>query len=106
MVEKYKSRLPVLIQGLADKAVPENEADILLTTAHRAKGMEWPCVLMMDDFTPLVKDGTPVVSSSAAPDEFNLIYVAMTRAKTHLRFAKGSDIPGFIRYCLKGEGRS
>ena len=101
MVEKYKSRLPVLIQGIREKAVPESQADILLTTAHRAKGMEWPCVLIMNDFTPLVKDGNPVAAASAAPDEFNLIYVAMTRAKTHLRFARGSDIPEFIKHCLE-----
>jgi len=101
MVEKYNFRLPGLIRGLRDKAVPEQEADILLTTAHRAKGMEWPCVLLMDDFTALVKDGVPVAPSSTVPDEFNLIYVAMTRARTHLRFARGSDIPDFIRHCLE-----
>lgn len=105
MVEKYGSRLPLFLDRIRECAVPEDRADILLTTAHRAKGMEWPCVLLMDDFTPLVREGGPVPASSAPPDEFNLIYVAMTRAKTHLRFSGGSDIPEFIRLCLKQTGR-
>ena len=101
VVEKYGSRLPFLLDKIREKAVAEDKADILLTTAHRAKGMEWPCVLLMDDFTPLVKEGALLGPGSADPDEFNLVYVAMTRAKTRLRFSKGSDIPEFIRLSLK-----
>lgn len=101
MVDKYRSRLPALVDRVMEKAVDENQADILLTTAHKAKGMEWPFVLLMDDFTPLIKDGLPIDPGTVAQDEINLIYVAMTRAKTHLRFTKESDIPEFIRYCLK-----
>lgn len=103
MAETYGPMLPALVDRVMDQVVDESEAQILLTTAHRAKGREWPCVLLLDDFTPLVKEGRPVDPASADPDEFNLVYVAMTRAMTHLRFARGSDIPAFIRSCLKKE---
>ncbi len=106
LVEKYRSRLPGLIDLVLDKAIDiksgqETKAAILLTTAHKAKGLEWPQVLLMDDFIPVIKEGIPIDPKGADPDEFNLIYVAMTRAMTHLRFDKACDIPAFIRYCIK-----
>ena len=107
LVEKYKSRLPGLVDRVLDKAtdVQSGEKDkpgtILLTTAHKAKGLEWPQVLLMDDFLPIIKEGVPIDPKGADLDEFNLIYVAMTRAMTHLRFDKACDIPAFIRYFIK-----
>ncbi|HCY84576.1 MAG TPA: hypothetical protein DHV36_05510 [Desulfobacteraceae bacterium] len=103
LVEKYRSRLPGLVDRVLEKAEEENRdtGRILLTTAHKAKGLEWRQVLLMDDFLPLIKEGVPIAPEDADPDEFNLIYVAMTRAMTHLRFDRASDIPEFIRFCLK-----
>lgn len=47
---------------------PEQKADIVFSTAHRAKGREWERVVLCDDFT-LNND-----------HEMNLYYVALTRA--------------------------
>jgi len=101
LVEKYRSKLPGLVDRVMEKAKGQETAEICLATAHKAKGLEWDQVLMMDDFLDLIKDGVPIDPAGVDPDEFNLIYVAMTRAKRHLRFAKASDIPAFIRYNLK-----
>lgn len=106
LAEKYRSRLPGLVDRVMEKAGSDTPGTgdrdrILLTTAHKAKGLEWAQVLLMDDFFPVMKEGVPVDPKGADPDEFNLIYVAMTRAMTHLRFDKASDLPLFIRYCLK-----
>ncbi|WDP89361.1 MAG: ATP-dependent helicase [Desulfobacter sp.] len=103
MVEKYRSRIPGLVDRVLEKAEASDTGNpvILLTTAHKAKGLEWQQVLLMDDFAPLMKEGRPVAPGATAPDEFNLIYVAMTRAQVHLRFTRGSDIPEFVKYCLK-----
>ena len=101
LVEKYRSRLPGLVDRVMEKAKVQETAEIYLATAHKAKGLEWDQVLMMDDFLDLIKDGVPIDPGGVDPDEFNLIYVAMTRAKRHLRFDKASDIPAFIRYSLK-----
>ena len=63
-----------------NKAVAnEHHADVILSTAHKAKGREWNAVRLADDF----------VSGRLGPDpdaesEVRLFYVAMTRAKNLL----------------------
>jgi hypothetical protein len=55
----------------------EKTADIILSTAHKAKGREWNSVRLASDF----------MNSSLGPEagpEVRLFYVAMTRAKTTL----------------------
>jgi F-box protein, helicase, 18 len=98
MVEKYGPTLPGHVERIKEKTVDTDQAGIILTTAHKAKGLEWDNVLIMDDFVPLVKDETIVDPAGVDPDEFNLIYVAVTRARVHLRFHKDSSIPLFINW--------
>jgi len=52
--------------------------DILVTTAHKSKGGEWDNVQIADDFKPLSKTKWP------GTQEFNLAYVAITRAKKNI----------------------
>jgi hypothetical protein len=65
------------------KAVPAEDASLVVSTAHKAKGLEWNAVQIGDDFKqPLEKDtGRPL---PIAPDEAMLAYVAVTRAKLTL----------------------
>jgi superfamily I DNA/RNA helicase len=59
--------------------------DVLVTTAHRAKGLEWDNIIIGDDFgSPKVTD--PETGAVAFPDdqELDLAYVALTRAKKRL----------------------
>ena len=51
----------------------EDSADILFTTAHKAKGLEFDTVKVVDDFriTPDLEKGSD--------DEKNLLYVAVSR---------------------------
>lgn len=51
------------------KKVPEQSADIIFSTAHKAKGREWDKVIIAEDF------GCKTV------EELNIYYVAITRAK-------------------------
>ncbi|MFN2358213.1 MAG: UvrD-helicase domain-containing protein, partial [Desulfotignum sp.] len=97
MVEKYGAALPGHVDRIKEKTVDTDRAGVILTTAHKAKGLEWDNVLVMDDFAALVKEEKPVDPAGVDPDEFNLIYVAVTRARIHLRFHKNSSIPAFIR---------
>lgn len=101
VVETHRSSLPGLVDGLVSRAVSQEKARVLLTTAHKAKGLQWPCVLMMDDFLPLVQNGRFSKPADVSPDEFNLIYVAMTRAIHNLRFDKSSTLPTFIQLAKK-----
>lgn len=67
---------------LKSRLVPtEEEADIVVTTAHRSKGLEWPVTYLLDDY-PDVLD--PKMPRSAQQDEINLLYVAATRAQQML----------------------
>jgi hypothetical protein len=62
-----------------------SKADIILTTAHKAKGKEWDSVVVADDF-PLTKDFDCLSKLNQA--EINLLYVAVTRAKYNLQLPK------------------
>jgi F-box protein 18 (helicase) len=97
VVETYGGRLPKLIDAITEKAVDAAKAQITLTTAHKSKGLQWPNILLLGDFLELVKDGRLINPAGVDPDEFNLIYVAMTRAIFNLRFDKESTLPELIR---------
>jgi superfamily I DNA/RNA helicase len=93
LVEKYRHRLPGLIQQIIKNSTGPTQADIQLVTAHRAKGLEWPHVKLANDFTPLLieKEGrlrlaTPQLNGlgDAHIEEFNLLYVAITRSLERL----------------------
>lgn len=57
--------------------------DILYTTAHKAKGLEWDNVCLAEDFrTPVTAKGW----QDLPEEEVNLLYVAATRAKLMLRY--------------------
>lgn len=57
----------------------ENEADIILSTAHKAKGREWSSVRIGDDFSSVSSETGRIPYSEA-----RLFYVAMTRATEQL----------------------
>lgn len=65
---------------------PQNDdgKNITLSTVHSAKGLEWPCVIIID----LVEDRFPSRHSVVRPEDFEeerrLMYVACTRAKDTL----------------------
>ena len=68
---------------------PEQQAEVTVSTAHKAKGREWPCVKIADDFTP-PKDtdehddtGRPV-PGPISDSEARLAYVAVTRTRQRL----------------------
>lgn len=70
----------------------EDEADVIVTTAHRSKGLEWDNVRVMEDFIdPLDRD----ITLDTRSDEINLLYVSATRAKKVL--AINSIIIGMMR---------
>ena len=60
-------------------SVPQG-ADYVVSTAHKAKGLEWARVQVADDFIYSITDNIAKVS----PAELRLLYVACTRAKTQL----------------------
>jgi len=83
IVDRYRDRLPNLIADLARASHPAADANLLLTTAHSCKGLEFDNVWLSDDFRPVksVKDD-PSAGNIA---ETNILYVAASRAKSALR---------------------
>ncbi|HIE1973481.1 TPA: UvrD-helicase domain-containing protein [Escherichia coli] len=55
----------------------EQDADITVSTAHRSKGLEWPVVILDEDFQDITD---PLMTEAERRDETNLLYVAVTRA--------------------------
>ena len=63
-----------------DAAVPEQSAAIVVSTVHKAKGREWPKVLIADDFSEPRTDEFGVREDVASEDAMTA-YVAVTRAQ-------------------------
>lgn len=61
------------ILGALTSLVDEPAADVVVSTAHKAKGREWPTVALAGDFP-----------DSYEPPELRLLYVACTRAEREL----------------------
>ena len=79
---------PEDLENLIQAEVSEKEAQVILTTAHRSKGLEWDIVHVLDDFnlieTKIDRDTKKLTLEVADYQEYNLFYVAITRAKKDL----------------------
>ncbi|XP_064877271.1 F-box DNA helicase 1-like [Oncorhynchus nerka] len=95
MVEKYNSRIPELVERLYGCTEREAQhADFILGTVHKSKGLEFDTVVITGDFAkvPCAAHNLPRLSSCSGgdvpDDEWNLLYVAVTRAKSSLVITK------------------
>jgi superfamily I DNA/RNA helicase len=93
MAEKYKGHLFDLYELAKSIYLNSDErANIFLTTAHSAKGLEWDQVVLASDFCPLFTLKKDLKEKGLKKQEIefeftqelNLYYVAMTRAKNTL----------------------
>jgi hypothetical protein len=90
VVLKHKTNIPLLINSIRYNSIDPKKAHILFTTAHRAKGMEWPQVMLTNDYADLVIEGKNQEKRLATlhdvdEQEVNLEYIACTRAKKILQ---------------------
>ncbi len=81
ILEQYATALPQLISELKRLSTSSELAHVTLTTAHRAKGLEWPLVRLGDDFLDIYDER---LDEDVRNDEINLLYVASTRAMSQL----------------------
>ena len=80
LIDKYPD-LPQRLKQLRKQAVrEESKANITVSTAHRAKGLEWPIVVICDDFPHLLEEDVDKRDVLSLIDEINLLYVAVTRS--------------------------
>ena len=93
MVDEYGNEIPELIRSIKDRHIGDDDktqADMIFTTVHRCKGMEYDMVRLADDFITedsllrqLEKDRQPA-SIRRLSEEVNLLYVAVTRTRNKL----------------------
>lgn len=100
IVETHKTKIPEVVDKIRwSQADFVNHADVTISTAHKSKGLEWDRVVLNDDFVPIMKDGKMLEIDVGAPsdvqdvirdpEDINLIYVAMTRARKKLELPPG-----------------
>jgi hypothetical protein len=97
-------RVAMFEEHVLKQQYTQDEADIVLSTIHAAKGMEWDNVEICDDLVPLAKfravrrnPASPCIQTASVPldraarfdfaeygDHINLWYVAVTRARRRL----------------------
>jgi hypothetical protein len=91
VVAQHGRALPGLVADLRRRAAAHSAAaERVLSTAHKAKGLEWPRVQLADDFPRLDelhavdRDGLPHLTPEERDQELHLLYVAATRARQQL----------------------
>jgi superfamily I DNA/RNA helicase len=65
------------LRALSRRITPAADADYMISTVHRAKGLEWKRVKVANDFRFRMIDGRLMLDE----DEMRLLYVAVTRAQ-------------------------
>jgi superfamily I DNA/RNA helicase len=91
IVNEYGARIPDIIKAIKAKHVENDEkekAEIIFSTVHRSKGMEYDTVQLVNDFITEDKltknyNGEDGILSKLN-EEINLLYVAVTRTKNSI----------------------
>lgn len=96
VVKEFGNKLPTLINELkANHSTTKEEADMIFSTVHRCKGMEYDEVTLLNDFINPEKlkkyisqsggDNITDADKNRLVEEINILYVAATRAKNKLK---------------------
>lgn len=90
IVKEYGNRIPGIIKAIKEKHIQNNEkekAEMIFSTVHRCKGMEYDTIQIVNDFITeekleeLKDDIGKTKNIEKLNEEINLLYVAVTRAK-------------------------
>lgn len=103
IVKEYGNEIPGIIKSLKEMHVvndQKDKADVIFSTVHRCKGMEYDTVQLVNDFineekVKKIKDEAEKWDLSKVNEEINLLYVAATRARNSL-FIPETLVPATI----------
>jgi len=92
IVKKYGTKIPDILNELKAKHIKskdKKDAEVIFSTVHRSKGMEYDSVMLANDFIDedkiqYLKDEYENTQSAKINEEVNLLYVAITRTKNKL----------------------
>ncbi len=106
IVREYGKEIPGILKEIKEKHVSieeKEQAEVIFSTVHRCKGMEYDTVELVDDFLTeakldkMLKDHkTEHLNLSRLNEEVNLVYVAITRTKSQLSIPASLVPKGFI----------
>jgi F-box protein 18 (helicase) len=92
VIEEYRKETPNLVAAIRENEVKvQAQAEVVLSTSHGAKGLDFDFVELADDFKILKETEEDLANDPYAPineQEINLLYVAVTRAKKMLQLDK------------------
>jgi F-box protein, helicase, 18 len=110
IVKEYKNKIPAIINKIKEKHIDSDEkenAEMIFTTVHRSKGMEYDVVQIVNDFMSeerlqktLEDRGKDQLIIGKLSEEINLLYVAVTRARNSIYIPEvlmPSGFPASIR---------
>jgi superfamily I DNA/RNA helicase len=88
-VDLVETHGPEAILTAVDELIDEEHADVTVSTAHKAKGREWPTVRIGEDFPPPKDTHQLDAQGHSIPEpvketDARLAYVAVTRARQRL----------------------
>lgn len=92
IVQEYGKEIPNIIKEIKEKHISTDDkqnAEVIFSTVHRSKGMEYDAVYLVNDFISeekIKKLSKEFLKENIAKinEEINLLYVAITRTKKHL----------------------
>ena len=93
IVKEYGDEIPEIIRKIKEKHVKDDEkekAEMVFSTVHRCKGMEYDMIQIVDDFIKKEELENSTIDKSNAllidklSEEINLLYVAITRTKNSI----------------------
>lgn len=93
IVKEYGNEIPDIIKKLKEKHIDGDDkqnAEIIFSTVHRCKGMEYDSVHLVNDFISeekllqILENKEQNYSTAKLIEEINLLYVAITRTKNQL----------------------
>lgn len=85
LVAQFGHQVPQLVERVQSQTTTDpRAANVTFATSHKAKGLEWPRVIIEDDF-PAVLDNAGALlphyaETNEGKQELNMLYVAATRA--------------------------
>ncbi len=94
IVGKYGNKIPDIIKSIKNKHIENDDkekAEMIFSTVHRCKGMEYDAVELVNDFISEEKleklkadKKAEAINATKLNEEINLLYVAVTRTKNSL----------------------
>lgn len=92
IVKQYGNEIPGIIKTIKEKHIDNDEkekAEMIFSTVHRCKGMEYDAVQLVNDFITKeklekLKEEEKKLNGRKLAEEINLLYVAITRTKNTL----------------------